>query len=498
MKPKISIITACNNSFDTVLYTINSVKSQSYENIEHIIVDNQSNDGSLEIFKKYRSASKYHSIKLIIKRDEGIYDAINKGIIKATGKYICILNSDDVFQSNRTVENIINKIKFERDTGIFFFNLVYFSNKNFSKIIRYYPSKNFKNWMINFGLIPPHPASILKKYVYNKYGLYKKSYKIAGDFELFVRLLKVHNLKYKKYNSTIVRMKTGGASGKNFNSYIITIKENFDALKNNKQIANIFLLLLKIPSKIKQLFIFDQTKLNYDFKIFKKYFRYKIQPTSIKIINDIRKIINKNFVYSALNLAFLGYYFNKNIKIYKNLYNWPDGISLKILNNSKLKKIPGREILNHIKIPDYIKHIRVIGVLSNKSLKYLKNKYDRKIIHNNLPFGSAADLIEFLPKNFKKNELTILTLPTPKQEILAEHIARNNSNFKIICAGAAVAMMTGEEKIVPKFLDTLGLEFLWRLKSDTRRRTIRLIQTLIYFSKGYFSKEINKIKIETV
>ena len=120
MDPKISIITACNNSFDTILYTINSIKSQSYKNIEHIIVDNRSNDGSLEIFKKYQSASQYHSIKLIIQRDKGIYDAINKGILKATGKYICILNSDDIFQSNRTLENVIKKIKNEHDISIFF------------------------------------------------------------------------------------------------------------------------------------------------------------------------------------------------------------------------------------------------------------------------------------------------------------------------------------------------------------------------------------------
>jgi glycosyltransferase involved in cell wall biosynthesis len=498
MKPKISIITACNNSFDTILYTINSIKSQSYKNIEHIIVDNQSNDGSLEILKKYQSASQYHSIKLIIQRDKGIYDAINKGILKATGKYICILNSDDIFQSNRTIENIIKKIKNERDTSIFFFNLIYFSKKNFSKIVRYYSSENFKNWMINIGLIPPHPASIIKKSVYNKYGLYKNLYTIAGDFEFFVRLLKIHNLKYKKYNSTIIRMKTGGASGRNFISYLITLKENFHALKINKQMTSIILLFFKIPSKIKQLFFFNQEKLNEDFKIFKKYYKYENQPTSIKIITNIKKIFNKNFVYSGLNLAFLAYYFNKNIKIYKDLYNWPDGISVKILNESNLNKIPGRQILNNMQIPDYINFIRVIGVLSKNSFIYLQNKFDKKIIHNNLPFGTATKLLKFLPKKLSKNELIILTLPTPKQEIIAEYIAKHHSNFKIICAGAAVAMLSGDEKIVPKFLEVLGLEFLWRLKSDTKRRIKRLFQTLIYFNRGYFNKKIENIKIKTL
>jgi UDP-N-acetyl-D-mannosaminuronic acid transferase (WecB/TagA/CpsF family) len=115
-----------------------------------------------------------------------------------------------------------------------------------------------------------------------------------------------------------------------------------------------------------------------------------------------------------------------------------------------------------------------------------------------LPYANGDELIKFLPKNFIKNELIILTLPTPKQEIIAEHIARYNLKFKVICAGASVAMLSGEEKIVPKFLEFLGLEFLWRLRNDTRRRLIRLFQTLFYFINGYFNQKINDIKIEKI
>jgi len=115
-----------------------------------------------------------------------------------------------------------------------------------------------------------------------------------------------------------------------------------------------------------------------------------------------------------------------------------------------------------------------------------------------LPYTNSYELIKFLPNNFIKNELIILTLPTPKQEIVAEHIARHNLKFKIICAGASVAMMSGEEKIVPKFLETLGLEFLWRLRIETKRRLIRLIQTGIYFIKGFLNNKIQNIKIEKI
>ena len=380
----------------------------------------------------------------------------------------------------------------------FFFSLVYFSNKNFTNIKRYYSSTNFKKWMINIGLIPPHPASIIKKSIYNKYGLYDKIYKIAGDFEFFIRLFKVKNLKYKKYKDTIIRMRTGGASGKNFYSYIITLKENYIALKKNKKIASIILLLFKIPFKIIQLYNFNEKKLNYNFKIFKNYYKEKIQIQRLKIINNLKKVFNKNFVLSGLNLAFLGYYCNNNIKIYKDLYAWPDGISARILKKNFLKKIPGRDILKNIKIPNYIIQIRVIGFLSEKSLKYLGNKFGRKVIHNNLPYAKSDVLIKFLPKNFIKNELIILTLPTPKQEIIAEHIARHNLKFKVICAGASVAMLSGEEKIVPKFLEFLGLEFLWRLRRDSKRRLIRLFQTLFYFLNGCFNDKIKDIKIEKI
>lgn len=496
MKPKISIITATSNSINSIIYTINSIRSQSYKSIEHIIIDNESKDGTLEVIKQYEKTSKNYTVKLISEKDDGIYDAINKGILHAKGKYICILNSDDIFQSNKTVENIIKKIESEKKADIFFFNLVYFSNKNFKKIKRYYSSFNFRNWMINIGIIPPHPASIIKKNVYDKYGLYDKSFKIAGDFEFFVKLLKVHNLQYKKYNETIVRMKTGGTSGKNLNSYIITLKENYIALIKNKQTANYFFLLLKIPNKIIQFFFFNENKLNNNFKIFKEY--YKEQIACFKIVTNLKKIFNKNFVLSGLNLAFLGYYFNNEIKIYKELYNWPDGISTKIFRKIYIKKIPGRDILKKIKIPNYIIQIRVIGSISARSLKYLKDKFNKKIINNHLPYKNADELIEFLPKKLLKNELIIITLPTPKQEIIAEHIARYNSNFKIICAGAAVAMLTGEEKIVPKFLDFFGFEFLWRLRIDTKRRFKRLIQTSYYFIKGYLNKKFEKIKIEKI
>ena len=125
MQTKISIITATKNSIETLHNSLNSIRSQSYKNIEHIIIDNKSTDGTVELLKDYKSTSKIHNVKLISEKDLGIYDAINKGILMSAGKYICILNSDDIFNSNNTIENIVKKIEFEKDIEIFLFSLVF-------------------------------------------------------------------------------------------------------------------------------------------------------------------------------------------------------------------------------------------------------------------------------------------------------------------------------------------------------------------------------------
>ena len=230
MHPKFSIVTVCKNSEDTIRYTLNSVKSQTYKNIEHIIIDGISTDETINIINEYINSEPKLPITFISEKDEGIYDAINKGLKNCTGEYISILNADDIFHSNRSIENIIKLIRADKENDIFFFGLTYFRNKNFKKIIRYYPSKNFKRWMLNFGIIPPHPASVIKKKIYDLHGNYDKNFKISGDFDLFLRFIKINKLKFKNYKLNTVKMKTGGASGKNLLSYYISLKENYISL----------------------------------------------------------------------------------------------------------------------------------------------------------------------------------------------------------------------------------------------------------------------------
>jgi hypothetical protein len=194
-----------------------------------------------------------------------------------------------------------------------------------------------------------------------------------------------------------------------------------------------------------------------------------------------------------MNLAFLGSYSSGEIKKNKHLINWPDGIFSRKISDLNLK-IPGREIVRSLRIPKIIKKITVIGNLSNKAKLFLENLYKKKIKIVNLPYGD----INFILKNFKyktsKNELIFTTLPTPKQEIIANYIASRNKEFRIICIGGSISIACGEEKVVPTFL--YRFEFLWRLRYETRRRIWRLLISFVNYIKGqFFNKKLSNLKI---
>jgi hypothetical protein len=139
------------------------------------------------------------------------------------------------------------------------------------------------------------------------------------------------------------------------------------------------------------------------------------------------------------------------------------------------------ELLSNLEIPQFIKNIYVLGNLSDYSKIFLEKKFNKKIKHINLPFLGIDELYKLCPTNFEYNDLVIITLPTPKQEYLAFKIRENNKFYKIICIGGAVTMASGEEKPIPELMDNLGLEFLWRLRSETLRRSKRLMLTAGYF-----------------
>lgn len=222
--------------------------------------------------------------------------------------------------------------------------------------------------------------------------------------------------------------------------------------------------------------------------------------SKIKLIQNLEKIpFDKNFVLSGLNLAFLGFYSMKKVSLYETLYHWPDGIYAKKITNNNVIKIPGRTLIQKIKIPKQISRIYIIGNLNKNSKKYLYNLYQRKIIHLNVPFGSSAKIYKFVDNiKFKKHDIIFLTIPTPKQEQVAEMIANENKYYKILCIGGAVNMASGEEKPVPDFMDKAGIEFLWRLRTDPLRRFWRLLNSFYSYSIGNINKSISSTQIKLI
>ena len=485
---KITIITPTLNNEKTILDTLDSVSGQTYQNIEHLIIDGGSKDQTLKIIENYNKKK-----VRIFKKKTNIYQAINYGIQKSKGSIIGILGADDIYQNNNVLKIVSDKFYKNLNTEIIIGSLVYFTNKNYNKIIRYYPNNNFSKNQFKYGMMPPHPSTFIKKSVYNKIGLYNEDIHISSDFKFFLNLIYKKNISYKFLNKVLVRMRMGGVSTKNFLAPFKITLEIRKILKDEKVYTNYFYLFCRFLLKSKQ-FFFILNKLNKDFKLIDNIKKRVDEQSSFRIINSPNYLIkkNRNFVLSALNLAYLGYFGVAKVRQYRNLYHWPDGYySKKIYPN--IKKIPGRDMINKINNYKNIKTIHVVGNLNSKNKKYLKDKFFKKRIRNTpLPILNENEIKNYVP-NIYKNELVLITLPTPKQELLAEYLAKQNKNFKIICIGASLNLVSKFEKPVPLFLYKLNLEWLWRLKTDPKRRIIRIIQSYFYYMKSYYKGVYKKL-----
>lgn len=207
---KISIITPTYNSEKTISRTIDSIIAQNYSNLEYIIIDGASNDRTLEIIKDYQAKI---NIKLISESDGGLYDAMNKGIALATGEIVGILNSDDLFKSDNVLSLVAESFADNKVDAVYG-DITYFAD-NEKVIKRYWPSGVYREGNLNNGWTIPHPALYLRKSVYDRFGLFNTDFKIAGDYEFILRLLKKHKINLKYVPQVFVNMYEGGVSGRN-------------------------------------------------------------------------------------------------------------------------------------------------------------------------------------------------------------------------------------------------------------------------------------------
>jgi|TARA_B110001469_G_C9544769_1_gene270409 glycosyltransferase involved in cell wall biosynthesis len=245
----ISIITVCYNSVDTIEDTIKSVISQTvFDKIEYIIIDGASDDGTLDILNKYK---KY--FKLISQKDDGIYDAMNKGIELSNGETIGFINSDDFYIDNSIIENILNKFKSNNILEGIYCDLFYVSRKNTNKVLRYWKTGSFINNSFKNGWHPAHPTLFLKKEVYMKYGLFDMDYLLAADFEIMLRFIEKFKINIEYYRKPIVKMRIGGATSKSLKNIIMQNIEIIKAFKKNEIITNpFFYFLRRMKSKLTQ------------------------------------------------------------------------------------------------------------------------------------------------------------------------------------------------------------------------------------------------------
>lgn len=249
-KIKITIITVCFNSEKTINKTLNSVASQVYDNIEHIIIDGKSTDQTINIVKEY-----FHIKKIISESDNGIYHAMNKGLEIATGDIIGFLNSDDFYANNYVLKKIESVFLCNRDIDACYSNLDYIDQVDNTKIIRHWKSCKFTEGLFAKGWCPPHPTFFARRSVYERFGGFNIDYKLASDNDIMMRFLEVHKINVKYVPEVWVKMRLGGTTNKNFRNIFLQNLEILKALSQNGLSSNPLIFFInKIFIKVIQRF----------------------------------------------------------------------------------------------------------------------------------------------------------------------------------------------------------------------------------------------------
>jgi glycosyltransferase involved in cell wall biosynthesis len=245
---KVSIVTVTYNSAHTLVDTLESVLGQTHPDIEYIVVDGDSSDGTQAILRQYEPQFGGR-MKWMSEKDGGMYDAMNKGIRMATGDVVGILNSDDYFTSPNVVERLAPEFS---DSGLdaIYGDIHFVRDGKPDKCVRYYSSKRFRPIWLRFGFMPAHPSFYCRREVFEKAGYYKTDYAIGSDFEMMVRLFLVHKIKAKYLPMDFVTMRTGGVSTRNVRSRLSLIRDDVRGCRENGIYTNHLMICMKFFYKI--------------------------------------------------------------------------------------------------------------------------------------------------------------------------------------------------------------------------------------------------------
>jgi glycosyltransferase involved in cell wall biosynthesis len=249
---KISLVTVSYNSASTIRDTFESILNQTYKDIEYIVIDGASTDGTLDIIKAFEP--KFNGrMKWISEPDAGIYDAMNKGIRMATGNIIGIINSDDFYTNQFVIANIVNHFH-KYDCEAVYGDLLYVDKENVNQICRYWRAGKYKPNSFKWGWMPPHPAFFCKKTVYEKHGLFVTDFKSAADYEFLLRVIHKGKIQVVYFPRIIVKMRLRGTSNISLKNRLTGNKEDRRAWKINNITPFFFTFLLKPVRKIPQYF----------------------------------------------------------------------------------------------------------------------------------------------------------------------------------------------------------------------------------------------------
>ena len=244
---KITIITATYNSAATLSDTMESVLRQTHHDIEHIIVDGCSTDGTLSIARS-REPRYGGRLRIISEPDKGLYDAMNKGLRMATGDVVGLLNSDDFYTDDHALERIARAFA-DNEVDAVYGDVHYVHADNPQRSVRYYSSAIFRRSRMRMGFMPAHPTFYCRTAIYKQYGTFDTSYRVAADFEQLLRLIYVHRIRTQYLPYDFVTMRTGGVSTSGWKSHVRIMRDHRRALKANGVPSNILLLSLRYVYK---------------------------------------------------------------------------------------------------------------------------------------------------------------------------------------------------------------------------------------------------------
>ena len=244
----LSVVTACRNNVALVRTALESVAAQRHPYAEHVIVDGGSTDGTAECVRAWALAGRAR-LRWVSEPDQGLYDALNKGIRMSTGEIVGLLHADDVFAGDDVLARVAAAFE-DPAVDCVFGDVRFVREPDLGRTVRYYRAAHFRPWMLRFGFMPPHPSFFARRELFERLGYYETDYRIAADYELLVRFLWRHRVRYRYLDMTTTKMRLGGMSTRSWRSNLILNREIVRGCRANGLWTALPLLTFKYLFKV--------------------------------------------------------------------------------------------------------------------------------------------------------------------------------------------------------------------------------------------------------